>query len=111
MEVHANLGATIPVNGAGNPQINLFSSDVTLATNEKKITISSCVTSYTVTLPLNPQCKRGAEFSNMIYKLAAQAVVKFLGGTKEVAWSDGPKINDDGSWATYTEMELDCDCI
>ena len=99
-ETHVFVGAPedIPVNAAGNPQIGLFPYN-----NEH-----DSATTFTVTVPIDPDLE--------CYAVAAHASVSELDDDgniigSETAWSEGPEINDGGSWAMYSEYcLLDCDC-
>ena len=102
-EVQAYLGDNIPMTDTGNPAIGTFNA-------KGVVSGTKCVQSYSVTTPLTPDCKKGSLFTDRIYKLAAHATVKFIGGTEETAWSQGLAIVDGGSWATYSEVKLSCTC-
>jgi hypothetical protein len=102
-EVQAYIGNSIPVAKDGNPRIGNFPA--------KSLLTGTCVKTHSMTAFLSPDCKKGAEFANNVYKLAAHASVQFIGGTQETAWSTGKPITPGGSWATYSEVILSCKCL
>lgn len=96
-ETHLYVGdpAGIPTNGAGNPTIGLFPYNDT----------HNGVTSYTVTVPIDPSLE--------CYAVAAHASVSLIQNgvpvQQETAWGNGNPINNGGSWATYSDYCLqDC---
>ena len=105
-EVQAYLGDVIPVGATGNPKIGNFPLKYTMPTT------GECVTEYSfdMNIKLIPDCTTGAEFMDRVFKLAAHATVKFMDGSEETAWSVGPAIASGGSWATYSEVKLNCEC-
>jgi hypothetical protein len=103
-EVQAYFGDTIPVNKAGNPSIGQFPAKATM--------IGSCIKTYSLSTPLSPDCKAGAEFMNRVFKFAAHSHVQFSNGSGgQTAWSVGKDIRAGGSWATYSEATIGCTCI
>jgi hypothetical protein len=100
-EVQAYIGHSIPSGADGNPKVGNFPAKASIP--------ETCATKYTVRLPLSTGCS-ATDFDNKVYKLAAHATVKFIGGTEETAWSIGKDIIVGGSWATYSEVLLDCKC-
>jgi hypothetical protein len=106
-EAHLWVGTQLsdmPQTKKGNPKIGNFpynSGDI------------SGSTSHTFSVSL-----AGLDFScpgdDVTYLLAAHAALRKDNGDgtfqTETGWGDGPNIVDRGSWATYTEVTLSCDC-
>ena len=83
-EVQAYLGDNIPTNTANNPAVGNFPA------KSGQISTKTCVTTYTVQMPLAPDCESGSEFMGRPYKLAAHASVQFANGSGgQTAWSTG----------------------
>lgn len=85
--------ANLPTNKSGKPKIGRFPYKST----------HQGTTSYTIAIPIDP--------SLSCYVIAAHASVSLVGpgGTasqQETAWSEGNRITNKGSWATYSEYCL-----
>jgi hypothetical protein len=102
-EVHAYLGDTIPANSKGNPTPGNFPYTALIS--------AACLKKYSFTMPLSPDCSPGNEYVNRPYKMAAHASVDFTDGNgSQTAWSVGKEVTPGGSWATYSEVVLNCAC-
>jgi hypothetical protein len=98
-QVHAYLGDSIPMNGV-NPNVDAFPANAKIN--------AACAKTYTVTVPLSLDCHTGSEFTNKIFKLAAQSVVLFTDGNgQQTLWSAGKEF---GGGATYSEAPISCKC-
>jgi hypothetical protein len=106
-EIHAFLGKTIPLSKAGHAKIEKFPA--------RAFMIGSCIKSYTLTTLLSPPdgCTLKTKFQQRVYKLAAHAHVEIADGSGgQTVWSAGPDIiNPKGTWATYSEAKLSCNCL
>jgi hypothetical protein len=102
-EVQAYLGDSIPTGSKGNPNIGLFPA--------KMIISEACAKTATVTTNLAKQCSASTPYSNWLTKLAAHSSVQLSNGTGgQTAWSVGKPITPGGSWAMFTELNINCAC-
>ncbi|HIK62256.1 MAG TPA: hypothetical protein EYF98_16390 [Planctomycetes bacterium] len=107
IETHVWVGSNLsnmPQTQSGNPQLGNFpylSGDITGATSwSVNIALGS----------LNFSCPG----PNTTFYVAAHAALRLPDGSggfqTETGWSDGDRFVQAGSWATYTTINLSCDC-